>query len=338
MCAPDDYAEWDRFVISHPQGSPFHLTAWRKTIEESYGYKPVYILAQDPTGIQGVLPLFLVRNFAVGKALISSPFAVYGGILAHTETARKALYRRVKELGEEMGVDYIELRNAFPEQCVGESNVSRYVTFTQTTQADENGLLESLPKKTRNLVRKALKTPFSVRYGVREVQRLDALHSRNMRRLGTPCFPRRYFERLLENFGDMVDVREVWLEDKMMAVSVNLYYQGQMHTFHAAADTRFNALGPNTFMYFDHLRWAGQNGFPIFDFGRSKKGTGPFDFKRHWNTVMRELPYEMILVKRTELPNFSPANPKFELAIRLWKMMPLPLTRLLGPRLIRLFP
>jgi len=289
-------------------------------------------------GIQGVLPLFLVQNFAVGKALISSPFAVYGGILAHKDSVRRALYARLKELGREMGVDYIELRNAFPEQCVGEPNVSRYVTFTQTVPADETALLESLPKKTRNLVRKALKTPFTVRYGVRETGRLDQLHSRNMRRLGTPCFPRRYFERLLANFGEMADIREVWLEDKMMAVSVNLYYQGQMHTFHAAADTEFNALGPNTYMYFDHLRWAGQNGFPVFDFGRSKRGTGPFDFKRHWNTEMRELPYEMILIRRKELPNFSPANPKFDLAIRLWKKMPLGLTRWLGPRLIRLFP
>ena len=333
-----DHLEWDKFVLAHPQGSPFHLIAWKQTIEQCYPYQPIYLLARDRRGIRGVLPLFLVRNLVVGKALISSPFAVYGGILADSDGARCELYRHVKELGAELAVDYVELRNAFPEQCVGGSNVTRYVTFTQETPPDEGRLLESLPKKTRNLVRKSLKTPFSIRYGVRDASRLDAVLSRNMRRLGTPAFPRRYFDRLLANFGEMADIREVWLEGKVAAASLNFFYQGQMHTYHAAADTRLNALGPNTFLYFDHLRWAGEHGFKLFDFGRSKKGTGVFEFKRHWNTVMRELPYEMILVRRKSLPNFSPANPKFGLAIRLWRSVPLPITRILGPRLIRLFP
>jgi lipid II:glycine glycyltransferase (peptidoglycan interpeptide bridge formation enzyme) len=136
----------------------------------------------------------------------------------------------------------------------------------------------------------------------------------------------------------MVDVREVWLDGTPMAASLNFLYRGDMHIYYAAADTAYNALGPNTFMYFDHLRWAGDNGLTTFDFGRCKRGTGVFEFKRHWNTTMRELPYEMVLVRRKELPNFSPANPRFGLAIRLWQMVPLWLTRLLGPRLIRLFP
>src|ERR1035438_8748100 len=250
-----------------------------------------------------------------GKALISSPFAVYGGILADSAEARDALYGYVKGLGEELGVDYIELRNAWPEQCGGISNVSRYVTFTQELAPDEAKLLESLPKKTRNLVRKSLRQPFRMEYNVREVDRLDAVHSRNMRRLGTPNFPRKYFASVLANFGEMADVREVWLDDKVMAVSLNFYYHSEMHTYHAAADSRFNALGPNTFMYFDHLRWAGEHGYRTFDFGRSKRDTGTFEFKRHWNTKMRELPYEVLLVNRKQLPNFSPANPRFEIAI-----------------------
>ncbi len=334
----EDRTEWDRFVAAHPQSSPFHLIAWKKTIEESYPYKPYYLLAKDRRGIRAVLPLFLVKNVAVGKALISTLFGVYGGILADSDAARLSLYLEAKELGRRLGADYIELRNAFPEQCVGESNIARYVTFGLEVQANEDVLMENLPKKTRNLVRKALKSPFEAKYGVRNPHHLYNLLIRNMRRLGTPCFPRRYFERLLANFGEMVDIREVWLHDRVMAAGLNFYYQGQMHTYHAASDTRFNNLGPNTFMYFDHIRWAGQNGLKMFDFGRSKKGTGVFEFKRHWGTTMRELPYEIILIRRKALPNFSPANPKFEIAIRIWQKLPLAVTRLLGPRLVKLFP
>jgi FemAB-related protein (PEP-CTERM system-associated) len=332
-----DAPAWDRFVSSHIHGSPFHLTAWKRTIEESYPYRPFYLLAADDC-IRGVLPLFFVANRAVGKALISSPFAVYGGILADSPEVRDRLYEEVRRLGRELGVDYIELRNAFPEQCAGKPNVDRYVTFGQALQPGEEALIESLPKKTRNMVRKALKTPFEARYGVRDSDRFDAIMARNMRRLGTPTFPRKYYDRLLANFGEMADIREVWLDGRLMAASLNFYFRGEMHTYHAAADTRFNQLGPNTFMYFDHLRWAGDAGFRLFDFGRSKRGTGVFEFKRHWNTEMRPLPYEIVLINRKELPNFSPANPKFQLAIRVWRKLPLWLTRVLGPRLIKLFP
>ena len=336
--AEADREPWDALVTAHPHGTPFHLIAWRDTIRDAFGYTPMYLAAECGGKLEGLLPLFLVRNPMVGKALISSPFAVYGGIVANTEAARTALYEEARRLGESLGVEYIELRNAWPEQCVGRPNVDRYATFSRTVEPGEEALLAALPKKTRNMVRKALKQPFEARYGVRDAGRFFDVFSRNMRRLGTPCFPRRYFELALRNFGEMADIREVWLEDRLLAVSFNLFFRGDMHTFHASADTRFNALGPNTFMYFDHLRWAARNGYRTFDFGRSKKGSGPFEFKRHWNTTLRELPYEIILVRRKNLPNFSPANPRFDLAVRLWRCLPLAVTRVLGPRLIRLFP
>ena len=333
-----DYEAWDAFVQEHPYGSPFHLTAWKKTIEEAFGYKSHYLVARLGSRICGVLPLFGVKNAITGHILISSPFAVYGGILASDEEALQALYLRARKLGEQFRVEHIEFRNAFREQCGGEPNVSRYVSFSQPLLPDPEATLESLPKKTRNLVRKALRHPFRMQYEVRNLKLFENLYASNMRRLGTPCFPSKYFESLTRNFGEMVDVREVWLDDKPLAASLNFLFRGEMHIYYAAADTRYNSLGPNTFMYYDHLCWAGRNGYKSFDFGRCKRDTGVFEFKRHWNTTMRELPYEVVLVRRKELPNFSPANPRFHLAIKLWQRVPLWITRLAGPQLIRLFP
>jgi FemAB-related protein (PEP-CTERM system-associated) len=333
-----DHPSWDAFVREHPQGSPFHLVAWKKTIEESFGYQAYYLVAREGQRVCGVLPLFAVKNAVIGHVLLSSPFAVYGGILADGEEPRRALYDRARAVGEELHVEHIEFRNAFPEQCVGEPNVSRYVSFAQPLVADAEATLESLPKKTRNLVRKALKQPFRMEYGARKLKHFEDLYAANMRRLGTPCFPSKYFANLVKNFGDLVDVREVWLEDKPMAASLNFLFRDEMHIYYAAADTRFNALGPNTFMYYDHLCWAGRSGYKSFDFGRCKRGTGVFEFKRHWNTTMRELPYEVVLIRRKELPNFSPTNPRFDLAIKAWQRLPLWLTRVIGPRLIRFFP
>ena len=333
-----DIRQWDEYVMRHPDSTPFHLLAWKRTIEQSFNYRAMYLAATDEERIQGVLPVFLVENPIVGKALISSPFAVYGGILSDSDEALRSLHEHVLKMGRRLGVDYIELRNSRREQCVSTPNVDRYVSFAQPLVRDEAALLESLPKKTRNAARKALKQGFQMRYQVSDLRNFETLHARNMRRLGTPSFPSRYFSNLVRYFGDMVDVREVWLDAKPMAASLNILFRGEMHTYHAAADTTYNALGPNTFMYFDHLRWAGANGCKTFDFGRCKRGTGVFDFKRHWNTTMRELPYELVLVRRKELPNFSPTNPRFAVAIRLWRLVPLWLTRILGPKMIQLFP
>jgi len=338
LMVPEDNSRWDDFVMRHPRGGPFHLTAWKKTIQDTFRYEPLYLLAAGTNGIQGILPVFLVKNPIVGKALISSPFAVYGGILAQSDEARHALYERVKEIGIENKVEYIELRNAFPDQCVGAPNVSRYVTFSKELYGDEAALLASLPGKTRNKARKALKEGFTAHHRVPELNAFFSLYSKVMRRHGTPVFPRKFFECLLNNFGEMADIREVRLDGKAMAAGLNFYFRDDMHTYYAATDPQFKSTDANTFLYFDSLRWAGENHYRTFDFGRSKRGTGPFEFKRHWNTVMRELPYEVVLIQRKNLPNFSPANPRFDIAIRLWRKLPLALTQALGPHLIRLFP
>lgn len=332
-----DAAAWDDFVLRHPDGTAFHLLAWKRTIEQSFGFPAEYLVAVENRVIRGVLPLFFVKNVVVGKVLLSSPFAVYGGILAEDEVVRTHIHAHLMNLAEQLDVDRIELRNSVQQQCVTVPNVDRYVAFTQYLTTDETELLNSLPKKTRNVVRKSLKQAFEIRYGA-ELPYFEDLYARNMRRLGTPCFPPSYFANLVRNFGHMVDVREVWLDGQVLAASLNFLFRGDMHIYYAASDVKHNALGPNTFMYFDHLRWGGKNGFTTFDFGRCKRGTGVFEFKRHWNTVMRELPYEIIPVRCKSIPNFSPTNPRFGFLIRLWSRIPLWLTRLLGPRVIRLFP
>jgi FemAB-related protein (PEP-CTERM system-associated) len=336
----EEHSAWDDFVCNHPHGTPFHLLAWKRTIQTVFGFAPQYLAAFDGSTVVGVLPLFEVRNPVVGRVLISSPFAVYGGILASSDESRSMLAQAAAEIAHSLQVQHLELRNAFPDQKVGIGflPLKRYVTFTkQVETVNGETLLQKLPKKTRNLVRKALKHPFSVRI-TRDYRNFERLYSKNLRRLGTPSFPPRLFSTLIQNFGRHVDVREILLDDRIVAASFNFIFRGEMHTYYAAADYDFIRFAPNMFLYYDHLLWAGHNGLQTFDFGRSKQNTGTVDFKLQWDPVMRELPYEILLVKRKELPNFSPVNPKFSLPIAIWQKLPLPLTRALGPHLVKFFP
>lgn len=306
-------------------------------MEATFGYRPHYLVAVDGSRICGVLPLFLVSNLLMGKVLLSTPFAVYGGILAESGEALAALGSEAAKLGEAMGVDHVELRNAYQEQCAGFSNVSRYVSFVQQIGPDEEAMLGAIPRKTRYMVRKALKHPFTMAPAADPGVFID-LYTRNLRKLGTPSFPAHHFHTLLKNFGAEADVREVRLEGKPVSAVLTFYFRDQVLPYYGASDPAYNEYAPNNYMYFELMRWGGQNGYKLFDFGRSKKESGSFDFKAHWGMEVRDLPYEMRLVKRTALPDFSPKNPKFQAAIRLWQKTPLAVTRAVGPLLVRLVP
>lgn len=335
---PQDYAAWDAFVDAHPQGTPFHLIAWKESLGSAFRYQPQYLAAVEGPKLRAVLPLYLVENRVMGKVLLSSPFAVYGGILADSAEAHAAMKDAVTALASKLEVQYLELRNGYPEQAMGFEPITRYVTFTQETAIpDSEQLLTALPKKTRNMVRKSLKFEYSTQFS-KDLTAFYTLMALNYRRLGTPIFPRRFFAALLANFGSRVDLREVMLNGKVAAASINFLYRREMHTYYAASDQTLLQAAPNNYMYFDYLLWSARNGMARFDFGRSKLDTGTFEFKKHWLTEMRELPYEILLVKRKDLPNFTPKNPKFDMALKVWRTLPLWATKVVGPRVVGLFP
>jgi FemAB-related protein (PEP-CTERM system-associated) len=333
-----DSAAWDRFVLDHPHGSPFHLIAWKKSIERTFGYEPTYLVASSQGRIRGVLPLFLVKNWLMGTVLISSPFAVYGGILADSAETREALCVRARQLGERLRVKHIELRNAWEEQTSGLPRLNRYVTFTQIIGPDEAAILESIPRKTRAAVRKSLKAGLASVQERSNPRVFEDIYSRNLRKLGTPSFPPCHFQALLDNFREMADIREVRLGNTPVSAVFSFYFRDQVLPYYGASDPRYNAAAPNNYMYFDLMRRAGANGSRIFDFGRSKRVKGSYDFKSHWGMVERELPYEVMLIGGKELPNYSPANPVFRLPILCWQRLPLAVTRALGPYLVRFVP
>lgn len=335
---PGDARAWDRLVLNHPLGTPFHLSAWRASIQETFGFRCRSLLAFRDDALVGVLPLFEVKNPLSGRALISSPFAVYGGALFDSPESATALRLEVRHVGQELAAQYVELRNAFPEQQLGFAPVRRYVTFTHPIASSGEEIIASLGRNARNMVRKALRQGFTMERAATPDVFFD-LYSRNLRRLGTPAFPRRHFQNLLKHYGEAADIREVKLGGKTAAAVFTFYFRDQILPYYGASDPAFNAAAPNNFMYFELMRWGAENGFHWFDFGRSKKeGSGSYAFKSHWGMTERELPYEMLLVKRQSLPHISPNNPRFDLAIRLWRRLPLAVTRLIGPPLIRWFP
>ncbi|MFO1187512.1 MAG: FemAB family XrtA/PEP-CTERM system-associated protein [Alphaproteobacteria bacterium] len=318
-----DGAAWDAFVAARPAGTFYQRFGWSRVIAETFGHRPRYLAALRGGSIAGVLPLTEVRSRLFGNALISTAFCVGGGPLADDADVLRALVERARALGAELGVDYIELRDAPPlENWVARAGV--YAGFERGIAADEAECLKQIPRKQRAVVRKALENAELSFTLDDDASHFYRLHARTFRNHGTPVYPRRLFDKILEVFGRDCDVLTVW-RGKEPVSSVMSYYVGARVTpYFTGSVAVARALGSNDLMYWRLMRHAVGRGCTSFDFGRSKVGSGPFAFKKNWGFEPRAITNYLALVNGRALPNVSPTNPKFSLAIKAWRAMPVP--------------
>lgn len=331
-------SEWDRFVSAHVTGSPFHLIAWKHVLEKTFGYEACYFYAERDGKVTGVAPLFLISNWIMGRCLISVPFGVYGGICATDAESEVALLEHVKGLALSARVKHLELRNRSGYLFPKFHSNQLYVTFMSELLSDPEQNLKRLPKDTRYMIRKAAKAGLEARYGTEQLELFYALFSRSMQRHGTPVFPLSLFENLIREFQERVDLLMIYAGSKPICGTLLLSFGDTVLPYYAGASDEAARLGANNYMYWKVMEKAAREGLRRFDFGRSKKGTGSYAFKTQWSMSIEPLNYQAYLVRRQTPPNFSPLNPKFQLATRVWQKMPLPLTRWIGPRVVRCFP
>lgn len=336
--APADAERWDNFVRNQPHGTFFQLTGWKRVIEKTFGYRPRYLYAESDGQITAVAPLFSVSNWVTGSCLLSVPFGVYGGICAQDREAEEAILDHLKEVARAEQVDYLELRNRKSIPYPEFHPKTLYSTFTMELAPDPAANLKRLPRDTRYMIRKAEKAGLQVRRGFDQMNHFYALFVESMRRHGTPVFPRVFFENLADEFRDRMQLLMVYAGAKPVAGVVSFLHGDSILPYYAGAGPEAPGLAANNLMYWELMKSAAQSGIRWFDFGRSKKNTGSYAFKTQWNMTVETLDYQVYLVKRKTVPNFSPVNPKFELATRVWQRLPLSMTERFGPRVVRWFP
>ena len=324
---------WDQFVEQTPEATFFHMSAWKKVIEKSFGHRAYYLYTERDGRISGVLPLFHVNSRFFGNSLISLPFGVYGGIVAATEQDASALEQAACELARELGVGYLEMRNLSPRNTDWPTK-NLYVTFRKELDPDPEKNFLAIPRKQRAMVRKGIKAGLECIMD-EGTDRFYDIYSRSVHSLGTPVFSRRYFRTLKEVFGSSCEILVVEHEKQPISTVMSFYFRDEVLPYYGGGTPAARRNKAYDFMYWDVMRRASESGIRIFDYGRSKEGTGSYRFKKHWGFTPEPLHYEYFLVKADEMPNLSPANPKYHFFIEAWKRLPLPVTRVLGPMLAR---
>ena len=198
--------DWDSFVVSNQQATPFHSTAWMRALHKVFPYENRSLCAERRGKITGVLPLFLVSNWIVGRCLISIPFADYGGVCAEDEESADALVARSLEIGLAEKVDFVELRHRSEKLHPGFCIRDLYVSFATQLAAEPEAQLKLLPRDTRYMIRKAEKAGLEFRSGLEQLPEFYELLTLSWRRLGTPVFSRRWLEALIDEFQGSTDL------------------------------------------------------------------------------------------------------------------------------------
>ncbi|MGB6833424.1 MAG: FemAB family XrtA/PEP-CTERM system-associated protein [Candidatus Acidiferrum sp.] len=331
-------ARWDEFVYSQPGGSLFHLMGWKRAIEKTFGFQSCYYYAERDGQITGILPLFLVNNWIIGRCLHSVPFGVYGGICAADQESHDALLASVKQLAVAKQVEHLDLHQRDGELLPDFHSNTLYVAFTTQLSANTEANLKKLPRDTRYMIRKGEKAGLRAQHGLEQLNDFYPLFCESMRRLGTPVFPFALFKNLLEEFSSQADLTMIYSGAQPVSAVLSFTFRDTFLPYYAGANHMAPPLAANNFMYWHLMKHAAEQGFRVFDFGRSKKNTGAYQFKSQWGMTAETLNYQVYLVRRKTVPNFSPVNPKFEMATRVWRQLPMGLTKSLGPRVVRWFP
>jgi len=336
LAGEDD--EWNNYVSGNPAASIYHRSEWRALIHRSFGHDSQYFYARNASGnIVGVLPLIRLKSCLFGDFMVSMPYFNYGGAIADHPLIEKELMKAANRFADESGIEHVEYRDTIPHD--GHPVRSDKVNMVLQLPGSREQLWESFGAKLRAQIKRPQRENPVVLSGREEC--LDDFYkvfSRNMRDLGTPVYAKSFFRNILNDFPESSRILVVRLAGTPVAAGFLIGNRDTLEIPWASTVRRANHLSVNMLLYWEALRFAIEEKYRYFDFGRSSLDSGTFRFKKQWGAIPRQSYWHYWLSKGENLPSLNPNNPKYALAINIWKKLPVPVTNLLGPYIVRNLP
>jgi FemAB-related protein (PEP-CTERM system-associated) len=337
LASQGDGEAWNDFVRSSPAGSFYLRYEWESVNRELLGHRTEFLLAELGGRVVGVLPLVFVSSRLFGRFLCSMPFVNLGGPAATDAHVEALLVAEACRRAEALQCDCLEIRGDRP--LPGLASVSRKVSMTLALEADPDAIWDSFSRKHRKNIRKTYERGIEVRSGGEELLSDFYLQmSLGWRGLGTPLYAPEYFSGILERFGPDVRIFVAYLDGVPIGTALNGHFRDTVEGMWAAGDPEYRKLAPNYVLYWEMIKDACERGYRRFHLGRSSPDSGSVDFKAKWNAEAEPLHWNYHLVRAREIPALNPENPKYELAIRAWRRLPLSVTRILGSRIAPFIP
>ena len=333
LADPGDRPAMARFLAEDPAATAFHRLEWIDAVERATGHCAYLLQAERDGAITAMLPLHAAHSPLFGRALVSTGFAVGGGLIGDAGEA-PALFDAARELARRLSAPTIELRGGvMPEGAGWHIKRDSHAGFVLPLAADDEAQLLAVPRKQRAEVRKGLGNDLEVRVGQSGADRAMhyAVYAESVRNLGTPVFPKRLFDAVMDGFGADADILTVLHQGKPVASVLSLYHRGAVMPYWGGGVFAARALRANDVMYYALMNHARGRGCDRFDFGRSKTDSGAYHFKRNWGFTPEPLSYAVWSADGVPPRDVNPLSPRYRAKIAAWQKLPLPIANRLGP-------
>jgi FemAB-related protein (PEP-CTERM system-associated) len=334
----DASAACAQYVASHPRATAYHRPEWLHVLRRAFGHPGKFLIAERRGRVVGVLPLMFFRSRLFGKFAVSLPFVNYGGVLADDASAEAALLDGAIEQTRAAGGKHLELRHR-AQHFTSLTPKRHKVAMELRLEHSSEDQWQRLDRKLRNQVRKAEKSGVEIRDGgIELLAKFYDVFAVNMRDLGTPVYGVNFFREVLATFPAESRIFVATHRGQPIAASFVHWFRDRIEVPWASSIREFNPLCANVLVYWHMLRYGIERGHHTFDFGRSTPGEGTYLFKKQWGAEPRELVWEYWTAAGHPVPDLSPKNPTFALAIRTWQRLPVRVATAVGPAIVRNIP
>lgn len=293
---------------------------------------------RDSERVVGILPMVHIKSLIFGSIFCSMPFLNFGGVCADNAEVEKLLISEGEKVLRDQKGNYLELRH-LKQSSVAMLNKTHKVSMTLELNQDPEVLWNKFTTKHRTNIRRAGKNELEIKIGKRELLKdFYNIMCHGWRDLGTPVYPVSFFSNIMDQLEDSSEIYVVLHRGVPIATAFNGLYKDTVEGMWASSIREFAKLQANYFLYWEMIKRACLQGYKWYHLGRSTAESGGELFKEKWNAIPKLLYWEYILNKRKEIPELNVDNPKYQLAIRLWKRLPVGLTQKIGPYLAKNIP
>lgn len=332
-----DADRWDSFVFTGKFGiTPYHRYQWRRIISQSYSLDSEYLFVENEVNdIVGILPLFFI-NLGHKRVGISLPYCTHAGMAGADLATQQLLFNAILNICVTKKINYVELREMDPASIGSNRNLVTQILTLEDSIGVQWSKLES---KCKGAVKRAQKYGLQIiEGGLGLITTFYRIYQKNMGRLGTPAHPERLFSKVIEELKN--DASVLIIKNAGEAIGGMLVIKsGEIaHDPWVASLERFNNFYPNDFLYWESICWAIRRGCKKFDFGRSRRGSGVYGFKKKWGTTDINLNYKKIMPSGEIKTNSNSLIFLDKLFSFIWSRLPERLISEIGPNLRKYIP
>ncbi|MGC1404999.1 MAG: GNAT family N-acetyltransferase, partial [Thermodesulfobacteriota bacterium] len=309
---PIDIPNWDSLVLSRPDYSFFHSSAWARVLSDAYGYKPVYFSVLDDDRLRAMLPVMEVNSLITGKRGVSLPFTDYCDPMIDEGFEFQMLVDQVINCGKKAGWKYLELRGGRPFLGNAVSSASYLGHTLDLTEGAERlfpRFRDSTQRNIKKAEREGVKTTLSS--SMDAVRAFCRLNSITRKRHGLPTQPLGFFKAIYRHaiskgLGFVVLAS---LGPDIIAGSIFFLFGRKALFKYGASVLERQRFRSNNLVMWEAIKWLSEKGFESLSFGRTEpEHAGLLQFKAGWRPIERQIAYYRCNIKKGLFVNGSPAS------------------------------